>query len=81
MSDAQDRAVKLAIGMTQDQVLALLGRPDETAARTYGSATPNPWTGVEWTYSWSIDAYNAKRLVIVFGQGKVNWLVNMWNWY
>jgi hypothetical protein len=79
LSDAQDKALKLQPGMTQDQVQALLGRPDETAARTYGSQTPRPWNGIEWTYRWG--GWRAKRLQIVFEHGTESWLVNSWKWF
>jgi hypothetical protein len=66
--------------MAQAQVKALLGEPDETSSRTYGSATPQPWTGLEWTYSWK-QSYHDKSLHIVFSDaGNNEWVVNDWDW-
>jgi hypothetical protein len=81
LSDAQDRAVKLEIGMAQNQVQQILGSPDETSARTYGSNTAQPWAGVEWEYRWHLGAYENKRLDIVFAHGRDSWIVNNWNWF
>jgi hypothetical protein len=80
LADAQDKAIKLEIGISREQVLALLGHPDETAIKTYGSKTPNPWTGEVWTYRWSLENYTAKRLEIIFEQSKGSWIVNSWDW-
>ena len=52
LKDAQQKSKKLLPNIPQDEVRALLGEPDETAARTFGSATAHPWNGVVWMYRW-----------------------------
>lgn len=52
LRDAQDKALKLEPGLAQDEVLLLLGKPDETSAETYGAQTPKPWNGMAWYYRW-----------------------------
>jgi hypothetical protein len=65
--------------MPRDRVQALLGTPVETASKTYGGATGNPWNGLEWTYSWK-QGYSARRLVLVFQSTGGGWLLNNWDW-
>jgi hypothetical protein len=77
LSDAEDKALKLMPGMTQEVVQALLGNPDETSAGTYGKNTARPWQGIAWTYHWG----DAKTLQILFEPENNSWGVNSWKWF
>jgi hypothetical protein len=79
ISEAQKKALGLQPGMTEADVRALLGQPDETSSGTYGSATPHPWQGIEWTYRWH-QGFFSKRLNIVFEGAPGSWVVNNWRW-
>jgi len=85
LRDAQDKALRLTPGMTQDEIILLLGKPDETSAGTYGTQTPHPWQGISWLYFWKKDQntlfLSAKTLRINFEQGQSAWVVNSWQWY
>ena len=91
LRDAEDKSLKLMPGMTQDEVLVLLGKPDETSAGTYGTQTQTPWNGITWQYHWIIQdpmsadttLSSAKRnLSIIFEKAQDNfWVINSWNWY
>jgi outer membrane protein assembly factor BamE (lipoprotein component of BamABCDE complex) len=85
LRDAKDKALKLAPGMTQDEVISLLGKPDETSAGTYGTQTQNPWNGITWLYRWGNmntlgDLYKLKVLSITFEKGSNAWIINNWHW-
>jgi outer membrane protein assembly factor BamE (lipoprotein component of BamABCDE complex) len=90
LRDAQDKALKLAPGMTQDEVISLLGKPDETSADTYGTQTARPWNGITWYYRWDSEPSDAnilsmsqrhhKNLSIIFEKGLGAWVVNSWGW-
>lgn len=47
--------------LSTNEVIALLGRPDETALKNYGGATGAAWHGTEWIYRWP-----GRRLSVVF---------------
>ncbi|HEX3626719.1 MAG TPA: hypothetical protein VH280_15005 [Verrucomicrobiae bacterium] len=57
--DAQDKAVRLQMGMSQDAVKSLLGNPDETGSGEGGTQMnpPQPWVYIEWNYRWRV-SYN-----------------------
>jgi outer membrane protein assembly factor BamE (lipoprotein component of BamABCDE complex) len=83
LRDAQDKALKLLPGMTQDEVILLLGKPDETSAGTYGQQTQKPWNGIAWFYRWGTldsDPLNYKQLTIIFEKGSNAWVINSWQW-
>lgn len=86
LQDAQDKALKLEPGLTQDEVTLLLCKPDETSARTFGTETPKPWNGIVWIYHWGpgirwFDRPNPHdTLTIVFEKGANAWVVNSWLW-
>ena len=83
LRDAQDKALKLLPGMTQDEVGSLLGKPDQTSAGTYGTQTQKPWNGITWYYRWgTLDSSrsNYKLLSITFEKGLGAWVVNSWEW-
>lgn len=47
----QDNVLKLRIGMTTDDVIALFGKPDRTSVHTYGQSTNSgAWQGLEYRY-------------------------------
>jgi outer membrane protein assembly factor BamE (lipoprotein component of BamABCDE complex) len=80
LHDAQDKALKLEPGMTQDDVILLLGKPDETSAGTYGTQTVKPWNGITWYYRWGTNLLNSKVLNISFEKSSDAWVVNSWQW-
>jgi len=80
LRDAQDKALKLAPGMTQDEVISLLCKPDETSAGTYGTQTDKPWNGITWYYRWGTNLLNRKVLNILFEKSSDAWVVNSWQW-
>ena len=91
LKDARQKYIKLLPNMTQEEVRALLGEPDEAASGTFGSATANPWIGLMWIYEWResqappgyhrmIGSPWAARLRILFERSKDGWVVNGWNW-
>ena len=45
-----DNAMKLKVGMTSSEVVAIFGKPMKTSAMTCGSGTPNPWSCIIWHY-------------------------------
>src|SRR2546425_4170776 len=80
LKDAQEKTLKLMPGMTQDEVQALLGPPDETEASTFGSKTARPWSGIVWRYRWT--GFSSKRLDVVFAQwAPPSWVLNHWTWF
>jgi outer membrane protein assembly factor BamE (lipoprotein component of BamABCDE complex) len=83
LRDAQDKALKLEPGITQDEVILLLGKPDVTSAGTYGTQTQKPWNGITWYYRWGTldsDPSNYKQLSIIFEKGLNTWVINSWQW-
>jgi hypothetical protein len=86
LRDAQDKSLKLQPGMTQDEVVLLLCKPDETSAGTFGTQTPKPWNGVVWMYHWGLGLWSLRgpnphdKLTIVFEKGLDTWVVNSWYW-
>lgn len=82
LAEAQQKSLSLQPSLPQSRVRELLGDPDETSSRTYGSSTPNPWNGIEWVYKWHIP-YQTKSLHVVFSDaaGDNNWVVNNWDWW
>lgn len=86
LGDAHDKSLKLAPGMTQDDVVSLLSKPDETSAHTFGSQTAKPWNGIMWIYHWGPGIYRFKgpnphdTLTVIFEQGSNAWIVNSWQW-
>jgi hypothetical protein len=80
LSDAHEKSKKLMPEMTQEQVRALLGEPDETSAQTFGSSTTQPWNGVVWKYRWDRPGDYSLFLIIVFEKWNDAWVVNMWRW-
>jgi hypothetical protein len=45
-----DNALKLKVGMTSTEVIAIFGKPMKTSATTCGSATDKPWSCIIWHY-------------------------------
>lgn len=45
-----DNVLKLKVGMTSTEVIAIFGKPMKTSATTCGSATDNPWSCIIWIY-------------------------------
>lgn len=45
-----NNVIKLKVGMTSSEVVAIFGKPMKTSAMTCGSATSNPWSCVIWFY-------------------------------
>jgi hypothetical protein len=91
LKDARQKYMKLLPNMTQEEVRALLGEPDEAKSGTFGSATANPWIGVMWIYEWQNPnvpngyhriggGWDGVRLRIMFERSKDAWVVNGWNW-
>lgn len=60
---------KLAVGMTEAQVLALR-EPDRITVSTCGSNTPKPWTCRTYQYGSSLH--------VLFQEINGRWLVNSW---
>jgi outer membrane protein assembly factor BamE (lipoprotein component of BamABCDE complex) len=86
LRDAQTKSLNLEAGMTQDQVISLLCKPDETSVETFGAQTPRPWNGFEWVYRWGRGIYWFNRpnphdtLTIIFEKRLDVWVVNTWIW-
>ena len=78
---AQARSIadnKLKVGMTQDDVQWLLGRPDKAGMKVYGAATPTPWEGVEWEYDFAEEGGKVLLLVFQNDQGSLRLRVASW---
>jgi hypothetical protein len=75
----ESAAVKLEPGTSRQKVQELLGPPDETSVRTYGTKTLDPWSGLEWHYIWR-HPYALRQLIVVFEEHSNNWIVNSWRW-
>jgi hypothetical protein len=45
-----DNALKLKVGMTSAEVVAIFGKPKKTSAMTCGSSTSRPWSCILWYY-------------------------------
>ena len=95
LRDAQDKALKLEPGMTKEEIISLLGKPDETSAGTYGTQTAHPWNGITWYYRWGsfqdshtnsamealFQSHSDKILSIILQRDSdAFWVVNSWQW-
>jgi hypothetical protein len=83
LRSAREKSIQLdRLGTTQDDVISLLGKPDETSSGTYGTATKTPWPGKEWGYTWIKPDGDCHSLQILFSfDEKENaWVVNNWYW-
>ncbi len=69
---------KLKVGMTQDDVQWLLGRPDKAGTKVYGAATPTPWDGVEWEYDFAEEG--GQVLLLVFQNDQGTWRLRVASW-
>jgi len=70
------RTVNLDVGMTDAQVLKVLGPPDETEGKVCGERTSQIWTCVTWTYKTSNEGM---PLVVLFEKGPPM-TVHSWFW-
>jgi len=84
--EALDKSLALHPSMTSDEVIALLGKPDETSSGTYGTQTAQPWNGITYLYMWKDEnGFPTKTLSILFQYvqsptGTLVYSVNSWQW-
>jgi hypothetical protein len=67
--------MRLDTGMTIEQVVAVLGEPDDVEQMTCGSKTKEPWVCRSLVYR-ETDGY--RRFDVVFQRVQGAWLVNGW---
>jgi len=80
LKDAREKSLALNPGMTQNEVNNLLGKPDDTGARTFGQKTKTgEWQGIQWFYQFETDN-SITILTINFQQSDI-WRINSWDWY
>lgn len=78
-----ERAHKLSgevkVGMQQERIEAMFGRPDKAGFETYGGQTENPWKALVWEWVFT-DVNPPRALSIVFQEVQGVWLVNHGDW-
>ena len=68
-------SLRLNPGMSEKDVIGLLGEPKQSDLQTCGGATPKPWQCKIWKYSYSI----GRGLSVQFSQNSTGaWVVNSW---
>lgn len=67
---------KLEVGMSEDQVLSVIGEPTSVAVSTCGSKTPDPWQCKKFEYE---DDWSDSSLIVYLQRAESgSWLVNSW---
>jgi hypothetical protein len=82
--DAEEKAFKLAQGMTQDDVLSLLGKPDETGTEKFKPSTGGEWDLLMYYYRWPMvysiwDKNPQRQIEVAFKQREDGiWILRRW---
>jgi hypothetical protein len=67
-------SLRLNPGMSEKDVIGLLGEPKLSDLQTCGAATPHPWQCKIWKFGYPV------KLGVIFGQNSTGaWVVNSWN--
>lgn len=64
--------------MSQAEVQALFGSPNETKGTVCGTATGKPWDCIFWIYTYSV--MPTLRLQLIYTKVGDAWLLNSWEW-
>lgn len=67
------------VGMRQEQIERMFGRPDRAAKQIYGRATGTPWEGLVWEWVFA-DVSPAKVLTVTFQRTEGGWIVHHGSW-
>jgi hypothetical protein len=85
-AQAERNAVDLKQGMSLEDVLQLLGKPQRTALRSNGTGAASPsQASLHWTYIWNDRAASSssdqRTLSVEFAAKAADqWFVNGWGW-
>jgi hypothetical protein len=80
ITQLKEKTLELKVGMRIEEVQELLGKPDFTEARTFGSETASgPWIALVWTYERKSGKYNTAKLKVVFEEGLGGRFLNSWD--
>lgn len=82
ITQLKEKTLELKIGMSNEIVRELLGKPDFAEVETYGSETPSgPWKALVWTYERKSGKYTTTKLRVVFEESLGVRLLNSWDLY
>jgi len=81
LAQGEKLAASLRQGMSIDEVLKLLGKPQQTALQSDGAAPNLPSKGtLQWSYLWNGAAKPARLRVDFTGQPLEPYQVSSWQW-
>jgi hypothetical protein len=81
LAQAERVAVDLKQGMSAEEVLKLLGKPQRTSLKSDGGLPNAASQGtLQWTYSWTSSSTQGSLRVAFAAKTPDQWYVNSWDW-
>lgn len=77
LDQLRTKSLMLTVGMTEEEVVRVIGLPTTTSIEPFGHNTPNPWTGFVWKYQLGLSSF---RAAFQPGPSEGTWRLNNWNW-